>query len=271
MTAVVAPPECTTLDRARSTHEPVEIYEGTVRHRRFTPTLREFTPKLFLAYLDVDALPDSLDRLPLWSARRAAPVRFRARDFFDGHDGSLGTAVRDLVQVRLGRRPAGRVDLLAHLRTFGWLFNPLAVYYCWTADGEALDAVVLEVTNTPWHGRHWYVLDAQGNASTATTAKAMHVSPFLPMDVDYRIRWTVPGPSLNLAIEVEREHSRVFDAELSLRRRRATRARAVTALARYPMLPQRVSGGIYAKAARLFADGIPVYRHPARRHERSSR
>ena len=271
MSAVVTPLEWTRTDRARSNHEPVAIYEGTVRHRRFTPTLREFAPKLFLPYLDVDALPGSLDRLPLWSARRVAPVRFRARDFFDGRVGSIGTAVRDLVQARIGRRPAGRVDLLAHLRTFGWLFNPLAVYYCWTADGEALDAVVLEVTNTPWGQRHWYVLDAQDNASIATTAKAMHVSPFLAMDVDYRITWTVPGPSLHLAIEVERGSTRVFDAELSLRRARATRARAVSVLARYPMLPQRVSGGIYTKAARLFADGLPVYHHPARRQERGSR
>ena len=228
-----------------------------MRHRRFAPTLREFAPKLFLAYLDVDALPGSLDRLPLWSARRPAPVRFRPRDFLDGTDRPLGAAVRDLVQARLGRRPTGPVHLLAQLRTFGWLFNPLAVYYCWTPDGRALDAIVLEVTNTPWGQRHWYVLDAQSNMTTTTTAKAMHVSPFLPMDVDYRITWTVPDAELNLRIEVERDHTPVFDAELALRRTTIDRRRAVTVLARYPMLPLRVSAGIYAKAARLFAAGFP--------------
>ena len=179
--------------------------------------------------------------------------------------------MRDLVQARLGRRPTGPVHLLAQLRTFGWLFNPLAVYYCWTPDGRALDAIVLEVTNTPWGQRHWYVLDAQSNMTTTTTAKAMHVSPFLPMDVDYRITWTVPDAELNLRIEVERDHTPVFDAELALRRTTIDRRRAVTVLARYPMLPLRVSAGIYAKAARLFARGVPVYRHPSRRRERSSR
>ena len=228
-----------------------------MRHRRFVPTLHEFAPKLFLAYLDVDALPGSLDRLPLWSARRPAPVRFRPRDFLDGTDRPLGAAVRDLVQARLGRRPTGPVHLLAQLRTFGWLFNPLAVYYCWTPDGRALDAIVLEVTNTPWGERHWYVLDAQANMTTTTTAKAMHVSPFLPMDVDYRITWTVPDAELHLRIEVERDHTPVFDAELALRRTTINRGRAVTVLARYPMLPLRVSAGIYAKAARLFARGFP--------------
>ena len=102
----------------------VAVYEGTARHRRFTPVVREFAPRLFLAYLDVDALPGSLDPLPGWSARRRAPVHFRRRDFFDGQAGPLGEAVRDLVEERLGRRPEGPIHLLANLRTFGWLFNP---------------------------------------------------------------------------------------------------------------------------------------------------
>jgi hypothetical protein len=130
---------------------------------------------------------------------------------------------------------------------------------------------VLEVTSTPWGERHWYVLDARGDTATATTAKAMHVSPFLPMDVDYRIAWTVPDAELNLRIEVAREHKPVFDAELALRRTTMSRSRAVTVLARYPMLPHRVSAGIYANAARLFARGLPVFRHPTRRPVRSSR
>ena len=275
MTALFVPPRGHVVSQGASVdvpraHPAVAVYEGTVRHRRFVPTLREFAPKLFLAYLDVDALPGSLDRLPLWSARRPAPVHFRARDFFDGTDRPLGDAVRDLVQVRLGRRPAGPVHLLAQLRTFGWLFNPLAVYYCWTSDGRALDAIVLEVTNTPWGERHWYVLDAQAD-TTATTAKVMHVSPFLPMDVDYRISWTAPDTELNLHIVVERDGTPVFDAELALRRTTISRRRAITVLARYPMLPFRVSAGIYSEAARLLARGVPVYRHPSRSRERSSR
>jgi uncharacterized protein len=270
MTALLARPEGATANPIRRTHPIVAIYEGTVRHHRFTPPLREFTPRLFLAYLDLDALPGSLDRLPLWSARRPAPVRFRARDFLDGTDQTLGTAVRDLVHARLGRRPTGPVHLLAQLRTCGWLFNPLAVYYCWTPDGQALDAIVLEVTNTPWGERHWYVVDAQTNMTTTTTGKAMHVSPFLPLDVDYRITWTAPDAELNLHIEVERGHAPVFDAELALHRTTINRGRAVAVLARYPMLPLRVSAGIYANAARLLAAGAPVYRHPSRQ-ARSSR
>lgn len=242
----------------------VAVYEGTARHRRVTPVAREFAPRLFLAYLDVDALPGSLDPLPGWSARRRAPVHFRRRDFLDGRDGPLGHAVRDLVERRLGWRPGGPVFLLAHLRTFGWQFNPLAVYYCWHADGRRLDAVVLEVTNTPWGERHWYVLDARDGAGTRTTAKAMHVSPFLPMGVDYHVSWTVPGDHLRLEIEVARAGTVMFSAGLALRRRVLDRRRAAGVLVRHPLMPLRVSLAIYRRALGLFLARVPLYRHPSR-------
>jgi DUF1365 family protein len=241
----------------------ISIYEGTARHRRFTPSASEFAPRLFLAYLDVDALPGSLDALPGWSARHRALVRYQRADFFDGGTRSLGDAVRDLVEARLDHRPGGRVFLLAHLRTLGWLFNPIAVYYCWSSDSSALDAVVLEVTNTPWGERHWYVFDARA-PGPHVVAKAMHVSPFLPMDVDYDVSWTTPGDDLHLDVRVVRDGTTVFTAGLALRHRTLDRRGAIAILLRYPLMPLRGSLMIYRRALALFTARIPFYRHPAR-------
>lgn len=242
----------------------VAVYAGTARHRRLTPVVREFSPRLFLAYLDVDALPGSLDHLPGWSARRTALVHFRRRDFFDGRPGPLGDAVRDLVEERLGRRPDGAVHLLAHLRTFGWLFNPLTVYYCWSADGGALDALVLEVTNTPWGERHWYVIDARTDTGSQVMSKGLHVSPFLPVDVDYQVSWTAPSETLHLDIAVVREGETMFMAGLALRRRVLDRRFALGILVRYPAMPLRVSLAIYRQAVALFLARVPGYRHQSR-------
>jgi DUF1365 family protein len=249
-----------------ATQAPIEpaLYEGVAVHRRHTEPKRTFAPKLFMTMVDVDALPESLDRFPGWSARHSAPIHFRTRDFLDGSGAPLGDGVRDLVEACLGRRPTGRVTLLAHLRTFGWLFNPIAVYYCWSATGDALDAVVLEVTNTPWGERNWYVADARDGRRTTTVAKAMHVSPFLPMDVEYRITWTTPGDRLRLRIDVARGDTHIFDARLELQRVALDRRRAVTMPLRHWLMPLRVSVGIYREAVKLFFRRARFFPHPKR-------
>ncbi len=241
----------------------IAAYEGTVVHRRFGSHAREFAPRLLMAYLDVDALPESLDDLPGWSGRRPAPVHFRARDFLTGQDGPLGPGVRALVQSRLGRSTTGPIFLLAHLRTFGWIFNPLAVYYCWDEDGRALDAIVLEVTNTPWNERQWYVFDARAQ-SEAATPKSMYVSPFLPMDLDYRVSWTPPGPGLDLSIVVARDGRPLLRVEMTLRRSALDRRASLRLLARHPLAPLRGSAEIYRKALKLWTDHAPLYRHSSK-------
>jgi DUF1365 family protein len=237
------------------------VYEGTARHTRPGPARHEFAPRLFLAYLDVDTLPDALDDVLGWSARHRAPVEFRAADFFTGDGRPLGDGIRDLVQQRLGRRPDGPVYLLAQLRTWGHVFNPLAVYYCWDRSGRVLDVVVLEVTNTPWGERTWYVFDARCARGTVTTTKSMYVSPFLPMDVEYRVSWTPPDDRLALDIRVERDGETLFAAGLAMVRAPLTPRSAALLLVRYPILPLRGVVGIYRRALALWLRRVPVHRH----------
>jgi DUF1365 family protein len=97
-----------------------------------------------------------------------------------------------------------------------------------------------------------------------TAHKAMHVSPFLPMDVDYEVAWTTPGNELDLEINVVRAGETLFSAGLALRRSVLDRRSAIGVLVRHPALPLRVSIAIYRKAVALFLARVPLLRHPAR-------
>ena len=101
------------------------LYEGRVRHRRFDPVEHEFEYRIFMAYLDLAELPQILDPLPLWSARRAAPARFRRDDHLGDPSRPLADCVRDLVADERGQRPVGPVRTLTNLRYFGHCFNPV--------------------------------------------------------------------------------------------------------------------------------------------------
>jgi DUF1365 family protein len=189
-------------------------------------------------------------------------------DYLDGGDGPLGDGVRDLVAARLGRRPGGRVLMLTNLRTWGWLTNPITVYWCLDERGD-VDAVVLEVTNTPWHERVHYVVDAADGAARYDVAKAMHVSPFVEGDVTYRVEAGVPDRSLLVRIDVQRAGQTILHTSLAARRVPLSRLRAVTVLVRHPVITVRISAATYLHALRLWRKRVPVLRHPGGQAEPS--
>lgn len=260
------------------------VYEGTVRHRRFEPVGHSFRYRLFLMYLDLGELPEVLDPYPLFSARRAAPARFRRADFMGDPARPLDECARDAVAAATGERPGGPVRLLAGLRYFGHSFNPVSFYYCFAPDGERVDAVVADVQNIPWRERHPYVLargERRGTVLGDELEKSFHVSPLMGMHQTYSFRASEPGKSLAVHIESRpRDHAETaemhpggaflrsrrrgttFDATLSLRRRELSRRTLAGLLVRYPAMSLQVVAKIYAQALRLKLKGARYYPHP---------
>ncbi len=249
------------------------LYEGSVRHRRTGAVRDEFRYPLFMAYLDLDELPDLFDGRWLWSARGPALAWFRRSDFLGDPDVPLGDAVRELVRERRGARPDGPIRLLTHLRCFGHCFNPVSFYYCFDAAGEHVVAVVAHVTNTPWGERHAYVMEVSEAADQGTVTvmrerleKRLHVSPLMGMDHTYDWRLTEPAEQLLVHIESQRANGeRAFDATLSLRRREITPRALRRALARYPLLTVRIVTRIYTHALHLKLRGATYFPHPRRK------
>jgi DUF1365 family protein len=237
------------------------IYEGTIRHRRHAVRNHEFRHRLALLYLDLQELDQVLDGRLI--ARRPGLVRFRRRDYLGDPDVGLADCVRTEVERQTGRVPVGPIRVLTQPRTFGHCFNPVSFYYCFTPQ-ERLDAVVAEVTNTPWGERHAYVLTHTGDAPelSASFAKALHVSPFMGMDQRYTIRACAPGPTLSVHIESRERGRPVFDATLSLRRAPLTQRGMARETMRYPAATLRVLTLIYGHALALKLRRVPVHPHP---------
>ena len=233
------------------------VYAGTIRHRRFEPA-REFTHRTALAYLDLDEL--AALRGGRLVARRPGLVRVRRRDLHGDPSVPAAAAVRALVAERTGAALAGPVRVLTQPRTLGHCFNPVSIYFCFGEDGDRVEALVAEVTNTPWGERHAYVLERTGGGRViaGTAGKALHVSPFLDMEHTYSWRATEPGPTLSVHIEAQGHGGATFDATLSLERRPLKR-RSLAALAGGSL---RTLALIYGHAAALKLAGARVHPHP---------
>lgn len=248
------------------------VYTGSVRHRRFRPVRHAFTYGLFMMYLDLDELPGLFDRRWLWSVRHPAPARFRRRDHLGDPERDLASEVRRLVGAAVGRAPVGPIRLLTHLRYFGYGFNPVSLYYLFDGADERVEAIVAEVNNTPWGERHCYVLPGEVSPSRVGRYrfdKEFHVSPFMPMDLEYDWRVSMPGERLAVHIENRRGEEPLFDATLLLERREIGTASLASCLLRFPFMTARVVSAIHWQAARLWWKKAPFHPHPGRLGARS--
>lgn len=247
------------------------IYEGRVRHTRISPVRHRFRYRMFMMYLDLAELPGVFEKRWLWSTRRSAVARFRRSDHLGPADQSLDQSVRDLVESETGRRPAGPIRLLTNLSYFGYCFNPVSFYYCFDATGERLETIVSEVNNTPWGERDTYVLPAeQSNGGSRALRfqpkKSMHVSPFMPMDVDYDWSFTTPLEHMKVYMANYKDGDRFFDVSMSLQRREIGAASLARVLMVFPFMTVKVIGAIYWQALKLWLKRCPLYIHPDKKN-----
>ncbi len=242
------------------------------------PTVHEFRWPVSYVWLDPDAPGDLCRHHPLWSATHPSPARFRSRDYGDGSTFLLGDQVRDELRPVIGRRPEGQIRMLTQLRRWGWLFNPITLYVAWDSDDQTPAGAVLEVTNTPWKERHRYAVEleatdaAAGNSTrfAARVRKVLHVSPFLDEEFDYVIGLWLhdENNSLDLTVDVVTPDSDRRGADDPARARAlvpASRRSLGIAMRRNVVPTHRVSAGIHAQAALLWAKRVPFVAHPRKR------
>lgn len=247
------------------------IYRGFVRHRRFLPVRNAFRYRIFLLYLDLAELPTLFENYTAWSVERFNLAYFRRKDHLGDPNLPLDTAVRDLAQSKLGRRPIGPIRMLTHLRYFGYCFNPVSFYYCYDAEDRRVETIVAEVHNTPWGEEHCYVFgDAQNqhpmpNWRRFQFAKEFHVSPFMDMDVWYDWRFREPGETINVHFMNFVDGKQLFDATLALQRQEINSASLSRVLIHYPFMTFKVITLIHWQALRLLNKGAPLFVHPAKR------
>jgi DUF1365 family protein len=252
------------------------IYEGQVRHTRKEPVTHQFNYRLFMMYLDLDELPTLFSGRWFWSVSRPALARFRRDDHLGPSDKPLSDAIRDLVENETGKRPGGPIRLLTNLSYFGYCFNPVSFYYCFAADGDTVEYIVTEVNNTPWGERDTYVLDCQSGNPKALSwqfhpKKKMHVSPFMPMDVEYDWALSKPTDRLSVYMANAKNGTRIFDAAMGLHRKSISGWSLARVLLRFPLMTSKIIFAIHWEALRLWIKRVPVHIHPGSEKEVVSR
>lgn len=256
-------------DAGTVTAASAEWCSGRLRHVREQPFRHVFEYRLRMLLLDLDRLDESFAACRWCRLDRPGLASFHRADHFDGST-DLAAEVRRRVEVELGFRPQGRVWLLTQPRLLGVGFNPVSFVFC-TAEPHAgpegaLDAILLEVRNTPWNERHVYVLDARDQTAPYTfeTDKTFHVSPFLPMDMRYRFRFDLRQDRLRVTKENLADGKRAFVAFMDLKREPMGSVGLLGSILSLPPTTIKVVAAIYWQALRLWLRGAKYHPHPPR-------
>lgn len=245
------------------------LYTGYVTHERRAPVTHRFRYAVASFCLDLDELPALAARVWGFGVDRPNLVSFRAADHLDGGAAPLKERLTAFLRTHGIALDGGPVYLLTQCRVFGYIFNPVAFYFCHTRAG-ALRCIVAEVNNT-FGERHLYVLgegnrlpghDAAGSHRYAAQ-KVLHVSPFVSMDAAYEFRFAPLGEQLSIAIRETERGTPFFTAHLSGRRQPLTSATLARFLLRFPLHTLKIIGTIHWEALRLYWKGAPFHSQPA--------
>ena len=248
-----------------STRGESAIYTGELRHRRFTPAAHAFTYPLFMAYLDIDRIPEVMAQSKLSSYNRWNWASFDERDHFGDPQASLRKRMETDAAGQGITLPDGQIFLLTHLRYLGYAFNPVSFYFCYNREGE-LKVILAEVHNTFGELHNYWldekVSDDHGNSLRYKTPKVFHVSPFMSLDHEYQWIFTPPSERLVINMSMHAPQSPFFDATLSLNRQPWSAPALRSALIRHPWMTAKVIAAIHWEALRLLLKRVPVFDHP---------
>jgi uncharacterized protein len=241
------------------------LYPGDVMHARLNPFGHRFNYRVFSMLFDLDRM-DEVDRLtPLMSVNRANLVSFRDSDHAE-REGETARQFADRLLADAGlEKRASRVLLLAYPRIFGYVFNPLSVYFAYDED-DRLVALIYGVRNT-FGERHTYVAPVEPGDLTPAgirqeRTKLFHVSPFIDMAARYHFRVLPPGRTVRLRIHETEAGKPVLAATFIGAAKKLDSGSLCACLLKIPFMTWKIFAGIHWEALKLWLKGARFHKSP---------
>lgn len=239
------------------------LYEGSIIHRRHLPRTHQFKYPLFQFLLDLDHLSNLANVSPLLGFESYNYLSYYRSKYFINNENNFKVAVLSRLGIT-SNYSNYKVTLLTSLSYLGYCFNPISLYFIY--EHGVFKSLIAEVTNTPWHERHLYILDAPVLSKPPIyhfeANKCLHVSPFMTMDYKYEFKLKLTDNEIMLHIRNIHDEIVTFDATLNMVGTPLTKCSLHGLLRKYPLHTHRTVFLIHWHALKLWLKGIAIQPHP---------
>ncbi|TVQ80752.1 MAG: DUF1365 family protein [Bradymonadales bacterium] len=237
----------------------IEQFDCKVRHIRLLPRRHEFS---YPAHYGLFSVGDqhrkiresqfgvSIDRFNVFSIHR--------KDYLDRGDKSLKDKVRQQLEKRGFLERISRIELLTSPRYFGYSFNPVSFFFCYSDERSRNPRYIIVEINNTFSEKHLYFLD--GKESGLERKKTFHVSPFFDLNLVYKFHFQLRDNQFSVQINLMRDGQLVFHSSLVGQR---TESSTIKRMIFTPLLPWLTMPRILWQAAKLYYQkGLPVQTKP---------
>tara|TARA_B100000700_G_scaffold133189_1_gene148694 strand:- start:628 stop:1386 length:759 start_codon:yes stop_codon:yes gene_type:complete len=233
------------------------IYNGHVIHTRFKPVKHFLKYKTFSLFIDLDELELLDKKFKIFSFNKFNIFSFHNKDHGERNGKSLKEWVLyNLKKFNIGKN-INRIKLLCYPRIFGYVFNPLSIFYCY--ENNILKAVFYEVKNT-FNEQHTYIFKIKDDKNIQQSCKKkFYVSPFMDKKTFYNFELKPPGDKLSVLIKQTDKNGLILTAVQTGERKNFSSKQLIINFFKYPLMTLKIISAIHFEALLLWKKGA-IYR-----------
>jgi len=233
------------------------IYNGEVNHTRFKPVKHFLNYKTFSLFIDLDEIGQLDKSISIFSHNKFNIFSFYNKDHGDRDGNCLKKWVISNLKKYKIEGNISKIKILCYPRIFGYVFNPLSIFYCY--ENDKLKSIFYEVKNT-FNEQHTYIFKIKdGEEIKQKCKKKFYVSPFMDMETFYNFKLIDPNQRLSVMIKQTDAEGTVLTATQTGYKKEFNFKQLLINFFRYPLMTLKIISSIHFEALLLWKKGA-IYR-----------
>ena len=148
-----------------------------------------------------------------------------------------------------------QVKLLCYPRIFGYVFNPLSVFFIYDQYSKLI-SILYEVKNT-FGEQHTYIFKTDDNKTIKNNCtKKFHVSPFIEMECNYYFRVLQPSETISVVIDQSDKDGKLLYASQDGKAKEFNEKNLIISYISHPLMTFKIIAAIHYEALKLWLKGI---------------